>query len=149
MLIREPFIADQILQTHLVYCKGCSCKHLLLEVSSAHCVTKFILREPQEVDSSSDPHELTQWAWLVPTFSMLIITGLLYEEFILGSKSQPETVDEEGAVDETSKLVAKKQQDRRRSSIAEINQAFSPEYEVNGRVSSQTNRQCFIKWYHL
>ena len=73
-------------------------------------VTKFILREPQEVDSSSDPHELTQMAWLVPTFSMLIITGLLYEEFILGSKSQPDTVDEEGAVDETSKLVAKKQQ---------------------------------------
>lgn len=100
-------------------------------------VTKFILREPQEVDSSRDPHELTQWAWLVPTFSMLIITGLLYEEFILGSKSQPETVDE--AVDETSKLVAKKQQDRRRSSIAEINQAFSPEYEVNRRVSSETN----------
>ena len=31
-------------------------------------------------------------------FSMLIITGLLYEEFILGSKSQPDTVDEEGAV---------------------------------------------------
>ena len=82
-------------------------------------------------------------------FSMLIITGLLYEEFILGSKSQPETVDEEGAVDETSKLVAKKQQDRRRSSIAEINQAFSPEYEANRRVSSETNRKCFIKWYHL
>ena len=79
---------------------------------------------------------------------MLIITGLLYEEFILGSKSQPETVDE--AVDETSKLVAKKQQDRRRSSIAEINQAFSPEYEVNRRVSSETNAlSCFIKWYHL
>ena len=107
-------------------------------------ITKFVLREPEEVDSSSDPHELTRLAWFVPLFSVLIITGLLYEEFILGKnelgllKSQPDKADEEVAVDETSKLVTKKQ-GRRRSSIAEINQHMSREYEVNRRVSSETN----------
>jgi len=107
-------------------------------------LTRFVFREPEEVDLSSNPHELTRWALLVPVLSSIIIVGLLYEEFILGKnesgllKSQPDTSAEEGAVDETSNLVAKKQ-GRRRSSIADVNQAFSREYEVNRRLSSDTN----------
>jgi len=102
-------------------------------------ISKYVLREPSDVNLSS-PHEMTPLALLVPICSLLIIVGLLYEEFILGKNelgllpAKPEA--EKGAIDETSKLVDK--QGRRRSSIAEINQTFSRVNEVNRRLSTST-----------
>ena len=102
-------------------------------------ISKYVLREPSDVNLSS-PHEMTPLALLIPICSLLIIVGLLYEEFIFGKnelgllRAKPEV--EKGAVDETSKLVDKK--DRRLSSIAEINQTFSRVNEVNRRLSTST-----------
>jgi len=106
-------------------------------------ISKFILREPKDVNLSS-PHELTSWAWIVPICSLLIIVGLLFEEFILGKNElgllKSQTKEEKGAVDETSKLVDKPS--RRRSSMAEINQVLTRKYEVNRRISSEPNGMC-------
>ena len=109
-------------------------------------VTTFVLRDSKDIDMSS-PFELTPWALYVPVASLLIIVGLLYEEFVLGKnelgllKPKPDEEvandDDEVGPDETSNLVADKRSKSTRQSIVEINQVFSRKYEVDRRMSTE------------
>ena len=103
-------------------------------------VGSYCLRDSIEISISS-PHELTPWAWYVPITAMLVVIGLLYEEFVL-LKDKPKDVAEHDDVevtspDETTKLVADKRSKSTRRSIAEVNQVFSRQYEVDRRMSCE------------
>lgn len=118
-------------------------------VISPNFVTAFILRSPKEMELIDSPYELSLWAWCIPILSTIIIIGLLYEEVILGKNELGLYEDEsiadldDAPVTESSKLmlagkrVSKHQ--RRRSSIVEINQNFSMQYEVHRRLSVEAN----------
>lgn len=102
-------------------------------------VGSYVLRDSNEVSLSS-PHELTPWAWYMPILSLIIIIGLLYEEFVLlkdKPKDAGEDEDEEMSPDETTKLVADKRRKSARHSIVEVNQVFSRQYEVDRRFSCE------------
>ncbi len=110
---------------------------------SPNFVTAFILRSPEEMESTGSSHELSLWAWFIPISSLVLILGLIYEEIILGknelgflSKTEDEIFDGEVPVTEASKLLPRKKSGRRRrSSVVEINQALSTQYEVDRRNS--------------
>ena len=110
---------------------------------SPNFVTKFILRSPEEMELAGSSYELSLWAWFIPISSLLLIIGLIYEEIILGknelgflSKDKDGLVDEDIQVTEASKLLpGKKTGRRRRSSVVEIKQALSTQYEVDRRNS--------------
>ena len=99
-------------------------------------VMTYVVRDPKDINLDK-PHELTTWALFVPISSLLIIFGLLYEEYVLG-KNEPEAIEsagvseDEAIPDETTKLVKTKST---RSSIVEINQVFTRKYEVERRMS--------------
>ena len=109
-------------------------------------VTKFILRDPEDIDTSSS-FETTPWALYIPIASLLMIVGLFYEEFVLGKnelgllKSKPNedaaNDNDEVGPDETSNLVTDKRKKSTRQSIVEINQVFSRKYEVDRRMSTE------------
>ena len=103
-------------------------------------VETYVLRNPDEISLNS-PHELTRWAWFIPISSLLVIVGLLYEEFVLGNNESDaaENNDDEVIPDETSKLVTNKRSKSTRHSIVEINQVFSRQYEVSRRMSSASD----------
>lgn len=113
---------------------------------SPNFVTSFVLKNRQDDNSSDDGHELTPWAWYVSVSALVVIIGLLYEEFIFGKnelglmKSEAEEPQEgeegETVAGETTRLLAgKRTSDRRRSSIVEINQSLGRQYEVDRRHS--------------
>ncbi|KAL7536402.1 hypothetical protein ACHAWF_005455 [Thalassiosira exigua] len=110
-------------------------------------VATFVLRTPEEVERSGSRFELSPWAWYIPVTSTLAILGLIYEEFVLGNNElglldkggkEEDEVDEGPATEKTSLVVAGKRKSsrkRRKSSIVEINQNFSAQYEVDRRSS--------------
>jgi len=107
----------------------------------------FILRSPKEMELRDSPYELSRWAWCIPILSTITIIGLLYEEVILG-KNELRLYEDESNADlddapatETSKLMlgGKGVGNRRRSSIVEINQNYSRQYEVGRRFSTEAN----------
>ena len=109
-------------------------------------VTHFVMKDPQDIDST-EGRELTPWAWYVSVSSLLVILGLIYEEFILGKNElgRIKTEEEESkvgeiAVGETTRLLADKRIScRRRSTIVEINQSLSRQYEVDRQYSAEAN----------
>lgn len=111
---------------------------------SPNFVTSFVMKSPEEI-SNTDGHELTLWALYVPVSAILVILGLLYEEFILGKNElgllkseKEEPKEEEAVVGETTKLLGgskKRESGRRRSSVISINQSLERKYEVDRRHS--------------
>ena len=108
-------------------------------------ITSFVLKGTED-SNSSDEHELTPWAWYVSVSALLVILGLLYEEFILGKnelglmKSVAEESQEGDIVaGEKTRLWAgsKRTSGRRRSTIVEINRTFDRQYEVDRRHSME------------
>jgi hypothetical protein len=81
----------------------------------------------------------------VPVSAILVIIGLLYEEFILGKNElgllkpkEEESKEEETVAGETTKLLGgskKRESGRRRSSVVSINQSLERKYEVDRRHS--------------
>ncbi len=113
---------------------------------SPNFVTAYVLRDTAVI-SSRDGHELSPWAWYVSVSALVVIIGLLYEEFILGKnelgimKSKPAEESHEGETiaNETTKLLeGKRTSGRRRSSVTQINQTFNRKYEVDKRHSLET-----------
>lgn len=106
-------------------------------------VTTFVLKDAQNNSSNDDGNELTPWAWYVSVSALLVIIGLLYEEFILGknelglmkSEAEEPQEGETEAGERTRLLAGRRTSDRRRSSILEINRTFSRQYEVDRRHS--------------
>lgn len=106
-------------------------------------VTSYVLQDKADI-SSHGGHELTPWAWYVSGSALLVILGLIYEEFILGKnelglmKSEPAEEPQEGetTAGETTRLLAgKRRSGKRRSSIVAINRTLSRQYEVDRRHS--------------
>ena len=100
-------------------------------------VTSYIVRKPEDINLDN-PHELSQWVLLVPVLALLVVLGLLYEEYVLGN-NELETIkaseDEASLPGETTKLVTDKKSKSSRRSIVEINQVFTRKYEVERRMS--------------
>eukprot|EP00985_Skeletonema_marinoi_P011023 scaffold5190_cov115-Skeletonema_marinoi.AAC.1 len=114
---------------------------------SPNFVAKFVLKDTAAINSSDDGHELTPWAWYVSISALVVIAGLLYEEFILGKnelglmKSEPAQESQAGETTpgETTRLLSgKRTSGKRRSSIVEINRTFNRKYEVDRRHSLET-----------
>lgn len=106
-------------------------------------VTSYVLQDTADI-SSSGGRELTPWAWYVSVSALVVILGLLYEEFILGknelglmkSERAEEPQEGEAVARETTRLLAgKRTSGKRRSSVVEINRTFSRQYEVDRRHS--------------
>ena len=105
-------------------------------------VTTFILRTPEEVKASGSSHELSPWTWFIPISSLIMILGLIYEEVVLGKNELgllPRKVDEleeETPATEATQLIQEKRvSKRRRSSVVEIKQRLSAQYEMDRRHS--------------
>ena len=138
----KPELASSIGVLQSVYTQGGT----IAGIVAPPFTTGLVLRDTKDV-TSSEPHELTTWAYFIPISALLMIVGLLYEEFILGknelgllsSKSEAVVEEEEDVTpDETSKLVpADKRGKSKRASIVEINQVFSRKYEVERAMSSE------------
>jgi len=107
-------------------------------------VAAFVMRDRKDIDLNS-PYELTPLALYVPVTSLILIAGLLYEEFVLGknelgllpSKPEAAAAEDEVSPDEMSKLVKDKRNKSTRRSIVEVNQVFSRQYEVDRRMSAE------------
>ena len=112
-------------------------------------ITSFILRSPEEIDSSGSIYELSPLAGFIPISALIMILAHLCEEFVLGKNelgllaevAEISEEDEEAPVTETTKLFASKRasRQRRKSSIVEINQCFSTKYERDRRSSVEAN----------
>ena len=113
-------------------------------VLTPNFVTAFILRNPDEVGTHE--HELSLWIWLVPISSLTMIIGLIYEEVVLGKNELglmpgAEITEEEESITETTTLMkGKRVSKRRRSSVVEIKQRLSRQYNVDRRVSCEVSR---------
>jgi hypothetical protein len=90
-------------------------------------VAVFVLRDPAVVESGEDNHQLTLGVLYIPIGSGLCIALLWYQEWLLGRTSVAEITDDDGEEpsEMTSMMSPKLAANRRRSSITEVNQAFS------------------------
>ena len=99
-------------------------------------ISTFVLRDPAEIDASSDKHELTKYALVGPCLSGLVIVALCYEKFI--SKKDPNEIeDASSSPSETNNLLSPLNNKARRSSILEISDTFSRASEVSQRLSAE------------
>mmetsp|Transcript_4353 Transcript_4353/g.4898 ORF Transcript_4353/g.4898 Transcript_4353/m.4898 type:complete len:531 (-) Transcript_4353:117-1709(-) len=99
-------------------------------------ISTFVLRDPAEIEASSDKHELSKYALVGPFLSGLVIVALCYEKFI--SKKDPNEIEEaSSSPSETNNLLSPLNNKARRSSILEISDTFSRASEVNRRLSAE------------
>ena len=114
---------------------------------SPNFTAAYMLRSSKNIEESGSPYELTLWTWIIPISSILMIIGLLYEEFVLGKNElgwMKENRVDENAIDEsrpgeTSRLLPG---NKRRSSIVSIEQSLSRRFEVDRRTSVEANGIC-------
>ena len=114
---------------------------------SPNFTAAYLLRSSETIEASGSPFELTLWTWIIPISSILMIIGLLYEEFVIGKNElgwmNENSVDEnsigESHPGETSGLLPGK---KRRSSIVSIEQSLSRQFEVDRRNSVEANGIC-------
>jgi hypothetical protein len=111
---------------------------------SVNFIAHFVLKDPMDINSSDDKHELTPYGWYVSISALLVLIGLLYEEFIIGKNElglikaadtededdelrggDEETAgetssdsEEEAIVDETSRLLAGNKSHRLRGGMS-------------------------------
>ena len=102
-------------------------------------VATFVLRSPEEVDASTDKHELNPIALYVPVTCAICIAALVYEWMTREEEDKFEDAIEEEAEltmpTEKSGLMKKGRISKRRSTALEIAQEFSRRTEANRRQS--------------
>lgn len=101
-------------------------------------IAAFVIRSPEDVDASDDKHELTPLALYIPVVSGICIFGLwrayLKEmQYRAEVKKQEEAKAAVSRLSETTSLLENRAQ--RKSSVLEIDQAFSKRTEVSRRQS--------------
>merc|ERR1712238_643912 len=69
-------------------------------------IATYVMRDPNDIDSSSDKHELSIWALYIPVLSGLCIIGSFYQYFVLDKKKEEEEENDEQRVSETSTLLS-------------------------------------------
>lgn len=101
-------------------------------------VAAYVVRSPEQVDASFDERELTPVALYVPTFCSLVLVGLWmsYRKEHRLKKEQATSGGDGTVATETTGLLPTASKDRRRSSVATLNQAFSRQSVVNSRISA-------------
>lgn len=111
---------------------------------SPNFTAAYMLRSSENIEESGSPYELTLWTWIIPISSILMIIGLLYEEFVIGKNelgwmNVDEKVIGESQPGEMSHLLPV---NKRRSSIVSIEQSLSRQFEVDRRYSVEANGIC-------
>lgn len=111
---------------------------------SPNFTAAYMLRSSENIEESGSPYELTLWTWIIPISSILMIIGLLYEEFAIGKNelgwmNVDEKVIGESQPGEMSHLLPV---NKRRSSIVSIEQSLSRQFEVDRRYSVKANGIC-------
>jgi len=111
---------------------------------SPNFTAAYMLRSSENIEESGSPYELTLWTWIIPISSILMIIGLLYEEFAIGKNelgwmNVDEKVIGESQPGEMSHLLPV---NKRRSSIVSIEQSLSRQFEVDRRYSVEANGIC-------
>lgn len=97
-------------------------------------VGHFVLRSPQDVDSGTNPHELTAFALYIPICSGICILGWVCTKLFAPDEEGSDEAGELSVPTEASSLVRKKT--GRRSSIVSIHSEFSVANEANRLRSS-------------
>jgi hypothetical protein len=97
-------------------------------------VAAFVLRSPDDVDSSIDKHELNPIALYVPITCALCIMGSVYE-WISGEEEEKMEGEAEMIPTEVTGLVETNRISKRRSTALELAQEFSRQTECNRRQS--------------
>ena len=100
-------------------------------------VAAFVVRSPEEVDAGGDHRELTPLALYAPGLCLLGLLGQLYSYCKENKLSDGDMMSSMGIPGEGTRLLSKKRESRRRSSIVEMSQAMCPKTEVNRRSSVQ------------
>jgi hypothetical protein len=100
-------------------------------------IATYVLRNPDDIDVSSDKHELSLWALYVPVLSGLIVIGTLYEYFFHDKKKKKIEQDDGRGVSETSSLLSggSFQYSNRSSTLKEVNECLSRRSEAYRRIS--------------
>lgn len=93
-------------------------------------VASLILRNPEDIEASSDKHQMTPGALYVPIFSALVIVGLTYQDFFRVKRRKSTE-----SVSETTSLIPSTDRKSARASIVQISDTFSRSSEVNRRMS--------------
>jgi len=103
-------------------------------------VATFVIRTPEEVESSGDHRELTPLALYAPFFSTISLLGLCYKHF--RKQKRTEQQQQEELAGEGTPLVGSSTRTRRRSSVVELEQEFSRRNEVARRSSAEMMGLC-------
>jgi hypothetical protein len=100
-------------------------------------VAIFVLRDPNDVDSGPDNHELTLGALYVPIGSGICIVLILYQHWQnrLERKAELASGDGDTSSEKTKLVPSIARSSNRRSSVIEIEQAFSRQHEASRRHS--------------
>lgn len=99
----------------------------------------FVIRTPEEVESSGDHRELTPLALYAPFFSTISLLGLCFNHFREKGRTKHH---QQQLASEGTPLVGRSTHTRRRSSVVELEQEFSRRNEVARRSSSQMMGLC-------
>mmetsp|Transcript_9798 Transcript_9798/g.10551 ORF Transcript_9798/g.10551 Transcript_9798/m.10551 type:complete len:294 (+) Transcript_9798:3-884(+) len=112
-------------------------------------IASFVIRDPKEIDESSDSHELSIVALLGPFCSLLCVVGLFYQRSTVEKEEEEEGKSSSSSPpSETSNLLpadANRDNDGRpvpRASLIEISDTFSRASEVSRRVSVEALGIC-------
>ncbi len=95
-------------------------------------VAAYVIRTEEEVTASRDNRELTPVALYVPILPCFVLVGLWFSY----RKQQSALQEDEKEATEVTGLLFKKDE-RRRSSVVTISQAFCRQSQVDGRLSAQ------------
>lgn len=100
-------------------------------------VAAFVVRSPEEVDTAGDHRELTPLALYAPGLCLLGLLGQVYSYYKENKLSDGDMMSMMGIPGEGTRLLSKKRESRRRSSVVELDQAMCPKTEMNRRSSVQ------------
>lgn len=111
----------------------------LAGIMTPSLVAIFVLRDPNDVDSGSDNHQLTLASMYVPIGSGMCIALLLYQQWRDKRKRKVELAFDHGEVssEKTPLVPHPARASRRRSSAIEIQNVFSVRNEVSRRFSAE------------
>jgi len=101
-------------------------------------IATYVMRDPDDIDSSSDKHELSIWALYIPVLSGLCIIGSFYQYFVLDKKKEEEEENDEQRVSETSTLLSDADFRHRKSgsmTLHDVDECLSRNTEVFRRMS--------------
>jgi len=99
-------------------------------------VTTFVLRQQEDIETSTNKHQVTVAAFYVPILCSLVFTGLIYQYFFVELNAAAK--NDSNSVSESTTLMSHDDNNNKnlpRASMIEISDTFSRASEVNRRMS--------------